>query len=196
VGQIMGLEAVVGDIRAKGQKEADKIREETRGQVRQILDASQEKVVKIKTGVEESIEKQVRHLESQELSAANLVVKRERLNAQKALLDDVYQKTLESLKGLPDSFHREALRSLLSKARQEIPDGIVHCNVRDMQALKDIIAKEQEFKGYTAGNVNDIEGGVVVESRDGTLQIDFSYRTFLDQVWETGLKDASDILFG
>jgi V/A-type H+/Na+-transporting ATPase subunit E len=191
----MGLESVIEDIRAKGQKEADKIREETRGQVRQILDTSQEKVEKIKTGAEESVEKQVRHLESQELSAANLVVKRERLNAQKALLDEVYQKTLESLKGLPDSFHREALKSLLSKARREIPEGIVHCNARDMQALKDIIAKENEFKGYTAGNVKDIEGGVVVESRDGTLQIDFSYRTFLNQVWETGLKDASDILF-
>jgi len=192
----MGLEAVVGEIRVKGQKEAEKIREETRGQVRQILETSQEKVEKIKTGVEESIEKQVRHLESQVLSAANLVVKRERLNAQKALLDDVYEKTLESLKGLPDSFHREALRSLLLKARQEIPEGIVHCNARDMQALEDIIAKEQELKGYTAGGVKDIEGGVIVESRDGTLQIDFSYRTFLNQVWETGLKDASDILFG
>ena len=109
----MGLEAVIGDIRAKGQKEAEKIRDETRGQVREILDASQEKVEKIKTGVEESIEKQVRHLESQEISAANLVVKRERLNAQKGLLDDVYQRTLESLKGLPESFHREALRLLL-----------------------------------------------------------------------------------
>jgi V/A-type H+/Na+-transporting ATPase subunit E len=192
----MGLEAVVGEIRAKGQKEAEKIREETRGQVRQILDASQEKVEKIKTGAEDSVEKQILHLESQELSAANLVVKRERLNAQKSLLDEVYRKTLESLKGLPDSFHREALRSLLSKAKKEIPDGIVHCNARDMQALKDIIAKEPEFKGYTAGSVKEIEGGVIVESIDGTLQIDFSYRTFLSQVWETGLKDASDILFG
>jgi V/A-type H+-transporting ATPase subunit E len=41
----------------------------------------------------------------------------------------------------------------------------------------------------------DIEGGVIIESNDRTLQIDLSYRTFLDCVWETGLKDASDILF-
>ena len=40
-----------------------------------------------------------------------------------------------------------------------------------------------------------MEGGIIVESRDGTLQIDLSYRTFLNQVWETGLKNASDILF-
>jgi len=43
--------------------------------------------------------------------------------------------------------------------------------------------------------VVDIEGGVIIESKDRTLQIDMSYRTFLDGVWETGLKDASDILF-
>jgi V/A-type H+-transporting ATPase subunit E len=36
----------------------------------------------------------------------------------------------------------------------------------------------------------------MVESKDGTLQLDLSYRTFLNMVWETGLKDASDILFG
>jgi hypothetical protein len=40
-----------------------------------------------------------------------------------------------------------------------------------------------------------IEGGVIIESKDSSLQIDLSYRTFLDRVWETGLKDASDILF-
>lgn len=43
--------------------------------------------------------------------------------------------------------------------------------------------------------MKDIEGGVIIESNDGTLQIDMSYRTFLDNVWEKGLKDASDILF-
>jgi V/A-type H+-transporting ATPase subunit E len=168
---MLGLEAVVSEIRAKGQKEADKIREETRGQVRQILEASQERAEKIKLGVEESVTKQIGHLESQELSAANLIVKRERLNAQKALLDEVYKKTLGSLKDLPDSFHREALRSLLSKARQQIPEGIVHCNARDVQALKDIIAKESDFKGYTAGDVKDIEGGVIVESAAEPIQV-------------------------
>jgi len=41
----------------------------------------------------------------------------------------------------------------------------------------------------------EIPGGIVVESTDGDLQIDYSYRTFLDEIWESALKDASDILF-
>jgi V/A-type H+/Na+-transporting ATPase subunit E len=192
----MGLEAVVGDIRAKGQKEADAIREDTKAEVNGILNASQVQAEKIKLAVEEAVSKQVKHIESQELSAANLVVKRERLNTQKALLDEVYQKALDSVQKLPDSFHREAIKSLLSDAKKQIPEGIVHCNARDMKALKELIAQENVFKGYSVGNEAEIEGGVMVESKDGTLQLDLSYRTFLNMVWETGLKDASDILFG
>jgi V/A-type H+-transporting ATPase subunit E len=191
----MGLEAVVGEIRAKGQKEAAVIREQTRKDVEYILSGSQEKASKIKLAAEESIEKQVRHIESQEVSAANLLVKRNLLNTQKALLDETYQNALESLNKLPDSFHREAIRALLSDATQQISKGVVHCNARDMPALKEIIAQKGEFLGYSPGNVKDIEGGVIIESNDGTLQIDMSYRTFLDNVWEKGLKDASDILF-
>jgi V/A-type H+/Na+-transporting ATPase subunit E len=192
----MGLEAVVGDIRAKGQKEADAIREETKAEVNGILNASQVQAEKVKLAVEEAVSKQVKHIESQELSAANLVVKRERLNTQKALLDEVYQSALDSVQKLPDSFHREAIKSLLSDAKKQIPEGIVHCNARDMKVLKELIAQENVFKGYSVGNEVEIEGGVMVESKDGSLQLDLSYRTFLNQVWETGLKDASDILFG
>ncbi|MEI6293750.1 MAG: V-type ATP synthase subunit E family protein [Methanomicrobiales archaeon] len=192
----MGLEAVVGDIRAKGQKEADAIREETKAEVNGILNASQVQAEKVKLAVEETVSKQVKHIESQELSAANLVVKRERLNTQKALLDEVYQSALDSVQKLPDSFHREAIKSLLSDAKKQIPEGIVHCNARDMKVLKELIAQENVFKGYSVGNEVEIEGGVMVESKDGSLQLDLSYRTFLNQVWETGLKDASDILFG
>jgi len=191
----MGLEAVVGEIRAKGQKEAAAIREQTRKDVEYILSGSQEKASKIKLAAEESIEKQVRHIESQEVSAANLLVKRNLLNTQKALLDETYQDALESLSKLPDSFHRDAIRALLSDATQQISKGIVHCNARDMPALKEIIAQKGEFSGYSPGNVKDIEGGVIIESNDSTLQINMSYRTFLDSVWEKGLKDASDILF-
>jgi V/A-type H+-transporting ATPase subunit E len=191
----MGLEAVVGEIRVKGQKEAETRREQTRQEVERILSAQQEKAVKIKLAAEESIDKQVRHIESQEVSAANLLVKRELLNTQKGLLDEVYEKALEALRMLPDNVHKEAIRSLLSDAKQQIPEGVVHSNARDMPALKEIIAQKSEFAGYSPGKNVDIEGGIIVESRDGTLQIDLSYRTFLDQVWETGLKNASDILF-
>lgn len=192
----MGLEVVIEEIRAKGQKEAEEIRQEGRQEATQILKAAQEKAEKIKLNAESDVEKQISHLENQEVSAANLVVKRKQLNAQKELLDRVYESVLTSISGLPRDFHRDALEKVLQKAKEEIARGTVHCNERDMPALKEILAQDPGFKGYSTGKVQNIEGGVIVESEDGELQLDYSYRTFLDEVWETGLKDASGILFG
>jgi V/A-type H+-transporting ATPase subunit E len=192
----MGLDVVIEEIRAKGQREAGEIRLEGQNEGTQILKAAQEKAEKIKMDVESDVEKQISHLMNQEISAANLVVKRLQLNTQKELLDQVYQNALSSISRLPEDFHREALKLVLGKAVKEIPRGIVHCNERDMPALKQLLAQDPGLKGYSTGKTQKIEGGVIVESEDGELQIDYSYATFLEQVWETGLKDASAILFG
>jgi V/A-type H+-transporting ATPase subunit E len=192
----MGLEAVVGEIRDKGEREVERIRKETKDEVTRILLSAQERAEKIKMAAEDEVIRQVRHLQSQEVSAANLVVKRKLLNTEKELLDQVYRKTLGSIGQLPEGFHRDVLKKLLVQAKSEVPEGIVHCNARDMPSLKQLIDAESAFRGYMAGNVVDIDGGITVESTDGELQLDLSYRTFLDIVWETGLKDASDILFG
>jgi V/A-type H+-transporting ATPase subunit E len=191
----MGLELVVNEIREKGQKEAAAIRQETAAEVEKILNAAQTRAEKIKMAANEEVEKQMAHIQSQEISAANLVVKRDLLNAQKSLLDQVYQSTLSSVSNLPDSFHKETMLKLLKKAKTEIPEGIVHSNQRDLAALKEILSKDPEFSAYSTGEPVEIEGGIILESRDGELQIDYSYRNFLDIVWEARLKDASDILF-
>jgi V/A-type H+/Na+-transporting ATPase subunit E len=191
----MGLEVVIEDIRDKGKKEADRIRNETHTEVSSILKAAQEKAERIKLAADQDVEKQTSHIMNQESSAANLVVKRQLLNTQKELLDKVYSSALSRIAILPEDFHREALKNLLIKAKAGIPEGIVHSNQRDNAILNQILSSDTSFKGYTKGNPVEIEGGIVIESKDGELQIDYSYRTFLNGVWETGLKDASGILF-
>lgn len=191
----MGLEVVIEEIRDKGKKEADQIRRETQAEVGSILKAAQEKAERIKLAADKDVEKQTSHITSQEASAANLVVKRELLNTQKDLLDNVYSAALSRIANLPEDFHREAMKTLLAKAKAEIPEGIVHCKRRDSENLSRILSSDTSLKGYTQGDPADIEGGVVIESKNGELQIDYSYRTFLNSVWETGLKDASGILF-
>jgi len=191
----MGLEAVVEEIRGKGRAEADAIRNGSKQEVDAILAAANKRVAEIKSTAETETSKQAAHIVNMEASAANLLVKREQLNAQKDLLDQVYRTTLAEIAKLPASFHKEAIRRLLSVVAEEIPKGTIHCNVRDTPALKALIAENKEFSGFAIGAPVDIEGGVIVEGEGGGLQIDYSYRTFLSKVWESGLKDASDILF-
>lgn len=191
----MGLEAVVEEIRGKGKTEADAIRAESKKETDAILTAANKRVAEIKLGAETEAAKQAAHIMSMEASAANLLVKREQLNAQKDLLDQVYQATLGEIAKLPESFHKEALKKLLAEATKEISRGIIRCNARDVPAAKALIAANKEFAGFTLGAPIDIEGGIIVEGEGGGLKIDYSYRTFLSRVWESGLKDASDILF-
>ena len=192
----MGLEAVVEEIREKGKKEAEKIRAESKQDTDKILAAAGKRSGDIKLAAEAESAKQTAHIIDQEASAANLLVKRELLNTQKALLDKVYETVLIEIAGLPESFHREAIKKLLTEAQKEISQGKIYYNKRDLAAVKAVISETPEFAKFKVGTPVDIDWGVLVEGEGGELQIDYSYRTFLAKVWESGLKDASDILFG
>ncbi len=192
----MGLEAVVVEIREKGKDEAVRIQSESKQDIEKILAAAQKRVEEIKHAAETESEKKTVHLIGQDVSAANLLGKREILNSQKALLDEVYEATRKEIAGLPESFHREAINTLLTEAKKEISKGKIYCNARDMAAAKVILAENLEFAGFKLGEPVNIDGGVIIEGEGAALQIDYSYRTFLAKVWESGLKDASDILFG
>ncbi|MDP3395282.1 MAG: V-type ATP synthase subunit E family protein [Methanoregula sp.] len=191
----MGLEAVVEEIREKGRSEAARIQAESKQEIEKILVVAQKRVEEIKLAAETESGKKAAHIIGQDVSAANLLGKREILNSQKALLDEVYEATRKEIAGLPESFHREAIKKLLTEAKKEISKGKVYCNARDVAAAKAIIAENPDFAGFKMGDPVNIDGGVLIEGEGAALQIDYSYRTFLAKVWESGLKDASDILF-
>jgi len=191
----IGLDKLVKDIREKAKAEAEKLNAEAKADSDRILAAAAKKAETIKLTAEDEVKKQSGHIVSQDVSAANLLVKREILNTQKALLDQVYESTRKEIAALPASFHKDALKKLLTEAKKEIPAGTIFCNARDLAAAQALVA-EAEFSKFKVGAPVDIDGGILIEGEGAALQIDYSYRTFQAKVWESGLKDASDILFG
>lgn len=191
----MGLEAVIGEIQQKGRTEADRIRHEGLMESERILRDAQRRAGEIKLQAEHDVDRQVEHILAQETSSANLVTKRATLNAEKDLLDQVYAAALAAIRREPPSFHERALRNLLATAKAEIGGGRVRVNRDDLSILETLL-KEPAFAGFSAGPPAEIEGGLVAESSDGAFQVDHSYRTYLNHVWESSLRDASDLLFG
>jgi V/A-type H+-transporting ATPase subunit E len=191
----MELEAVALDIRDKAKRDTLAIQEETQKETERILSLAQERAGEIRLGTEGDVNRQAARMADLEISSANLAVKRMLLNTQKDLLDQVYRATLDAIGRLPESFRRDTIKNLLARAKKEIHEGSVFCSERDNPALKGILSSGSEFSGFRYGGSVDIPGGIIVESANGQLKIDYSYRTFLDRVWEAGLKDASDILF-
>lgn len=192
----MALDAVVSEIRNKGIKEAEAIKADGKAEADVILAEAQENVIAIKTAAEEEANRQADYIVNQEVAAANLAVKREVLNAQKAVLDEVYAEVVAAIAALPADFHKKAVRELCKLAAKELGEGVFYCNERDVPALEDALSSLKTLSGFSLAGTKDISGGIIAESGDGTLQLDFSYPTFIAEVWETGLKDASEVLFG
>lgn len=191
----MGLEAVVQEIQQKGRTEADRIRHEGVIESERILRDAQQRSDEIKLQAEADVTRQVEHVLAQETSSANLVTKRATLNAEKELLDQVYTAALAAIRKEPPAFHERALRNLLATAKEEIGGGRVRVNRADLSILENLVG-DPEFASFTVGSPVEIEGGLIAESLDGAFQVDHSYRTYLDRVWESSLKNASDLLFG
>ena len=146
-------------------------------------------------GVDEELEKQVSHILNQEISAANLGAKRLLLTVQKELFEQVKEKTLSSILAKPESFQRGALERLLLQAAKEIREGSISASERQLPLVKEIVGRRPELAGLRPGEPRAIEGGIIAESRDGHLKIEYSYRSILEKVWAEKLKEVSDVLF-
>ncbi len=191
----MGLESVIEDIQRKGEREREAISAASAAEERQILDEAQKRVDARRTEAEGEVFRVIQRMEDLEISSANLAVKRALLNAQKEVLDQVHAAALQAILGLPEGFHRQILEKLLQQAALEIRSGVVTCRARDTGVVKDLIAANPALSGYRIGPPGEIDGGVVVDSADGNVKIDLTYRSFLDAIWEKELKAASDLLF-
>ncbi len=183
----MGLEAIVEEILAKGRAEAEKIEEETSLEVSKIIADAEAAASKLKTAKEAAVRKEIDRLRQQELSSANLEVKKAKLNARKEILDEVYEATKDAVQKLPAEKNLTLLKSIIEK--NEKNNAKIYSRNKDKQTVKKIT--ELEYKGEI-----DCIGGVVIENAEGTEVLDFKYDTILGDVTEQSLKHVSDILFG
>lgn len=182
----MGLDAIVEEIKAKGRAEADKINQETSLEVSKIIADARAGAAKLKAAKEETLKKELERLKQQELSSANLEVKKAKLNARKEILDLVYEDARESISKLPEQMNQKILRSIIEK--NESGNSKIYSRSKD----KSIVT--QMTKLEYAGEIDCI-GGVVIENNDGSVVLDFKYDMILKNVSEQSLKQVSDILF-
>ncbi len=183
----MGLEAIVEEIKAKGKAEADKISKEAKKEASQIIADAQSRAEKITETKTEAVAAEIERLKQQELSSANLEVKRELLNARKEVLDLVYEKAEDKISKFPPEKNEELLKAIIEK--NEAGNSKIYSRSEDKAAVKKLTKLKH------AGEIDCI-GGVVIENEDGTIYLDFKYDTILKDASEKSLKQVSDILFG
>ena len=183
----MGLDAIVQEIKAKGKAQAQNITGEADKEAARITAEAQIQAEKIKAAKVEAARKEIDRLRQQELSSANLEVKRSILNARKEVLDEVAQNAKEAVLKLPADKNKALLQSIIAK--NQVNNSKIYSNEKDKAIVKKLTKLEY------AGEINCI-GGVVIENAQSTEYLDFKYETILKNVSEQSLKQVSDILFG
>jgi len=127
-------------------------------------------------------------MRQRELSSAKLDVKKAKLNAEKDVLGEVRADYVKRLAALPREKKVDIINQLIGLARKEIPAGKIYTNAADADLVKG--------SGYEYGGNIKCAGGIVVTSSDGSVNLDYTFDSILEDVWNASMKPVADILFG
>ncbi len=185
----MALDKVVGDIMESARKDADQIIQAAEKEREASASEARKKAERAQKEKQKQLEEALRRLKQQEVSSAELEAKRIILNARKETLDVVFQDTLQKLSKLSDQDRSRIYGRILSKAVNVIPDARVYCPKGDSK----LVARAP---GIRSVEETDMEPGLILESGDGMVRLDYRFKTVLEGIWEKELKNVSNALFG
>lgn len=180
----MGLEVVVKDVLARGEEEANRIRQEGTDEANAIIGGAENTARQILEERRGQAVQQIERRKNREISSAHLEVKRAILNAKKELLDNVYNEALGALAALSESERETIIKKLLES---HTDSKRVFSNKSDESIVRRITQLEY-------GGTILCSGGIVLENEDGTVIHDLTFDTLLRSVRETSLKQLLEIL--
>ena len=109
----MALQKILSQVEKTGQKQVEDIRKSTNSEVESRLSEAREKGKAISEEIANEAKRQIEQLEQQEIPAAELEVKRNRLDAQRRALEETRQKVHTKLGKLGKSDLEKVYLSLI-----------------------------------------------------------------------------------
>jgi V/A-type H+/Na+-transporting ATPase subunit E len=181
----MGFE----DLKEKVLKDAKKEEERILKDAKTQADLLKSQIVKEVSIYEEESDKKVNQkikmMEVKILASSALEVKKKNLSIKESLIKESFDTAINKIdKKLTLPARKKLINNLLKKAEKEIEIGIVFCNAKDKKLIESKKLKEI-----------DILGGVIVENKEGTVRIDYSFETLIDEIKEKNIAEINNILF-
>ncbi len=184
----MALDKVVEEILESARKEADGLVQTAENERRSILQRAEEDVAGKRQAQERQTEEAIKRLRQQELSSAELEAKRILLNARKEMLDKTFAEVMKDLTSLKDEEKSRLYRIIVEKGAKALPNARIYCPRGEARLLP---------KGTNVAIIEaDMPTGLILESMDGQVRLDYTFKTTLVDIWEKELKSVSNILFG
>ena len=184
----MALDKVVEEILESARKEADGLVQAAEKERQSVLQQAEESIAGKKAAQKKQTEEAIRRLRQQEISSAELEAKRVVINARKEMLDKTFNEVVATLSNLKEADKARLYRAIIAEGRKALPNPRVYCPRGEAR----LVPAESVDKIVEA----DIPAGLILESADGQVRMDFTFKTILESIWEKELKSVSAILFG
>lgn len=185
----MGLEEVSKDILRKINSEINAIKKAGKKEVDSILNNAKEEVKKLRKARDLEVSRMSQNIKKKEEAYASLQAKKIELNVKKQVLEDVYAKVLDKIKNISGKEREGLLKELIKKAKQEIDAKYIYSNEQDKGIVKKLA------RGLTYGGTIDCIGGVVLETEDHLIGVDYTFESIFEQVKDKTLNEVSKKLF-
>lgn len=184
----MALDKVANDILENARKEADQRVQEAEKERTKILQEADQRIDKARRSEEKELQDGLMRMRRQELSSAELEAKKIVLNKRKDVLNRAFE---EMLKELSTMDHKE--KSALYK--KIVADGkktIHRPKVFIPKGEADLLAG---LRGCESLTEIDMGSGLILENEDGTVRLDYRFKTILESIWDRDMKSISNMLF-
>jgi V/A-type H+-transporting ATPase subunit E len=185
----MALDNVIKAILDDGKKEVVRILSEGKDERNQAIKEARAEAIDIRKERNEEAERYTARLKTQEIARAEIDSKKLVLKAQKDALDNIYD---SALKELGERWSGALIENSLKQNSQDVMDALVYSNERDRTTVEKLLST---YGGKFGGTI-DCVGGIIIESKDRTVRIDYRLETVLKDIWDESVTDIASILWG
>ncbi|MBI2143242.1 hypothetical protein HYU20_02770 [Candidatus Woesearchaeota archaeon] len=184
----MGLEKVKEEILEKARKDASEVVDAAKAEAKAIIRNAEKQMQDYQKLVEEEEERTADLMKRREVASAELELQKKLLSAKNELIEGVFGQAGKKLRLRNDKSREADVKALLKAASGEMDVAAVQCNSRDSRFL--------EGSALKVVKSDSMLGGIIAESPDGKLRVDYSYETLLGQARVKVLGDVARKLFG
>ena len=185
----MALANVTQEISRSADEKAAALKAEADAEVARIQADADRKIAELKEKEEKMTADEIERLNRQEMSSAELESKKLVLAKKKEIMSKVYDETLSGLENASAEVKLAQYKNMVEKAKKIIDNPKALMSEDDSFSAADLGVS-------SVGTDSRIKGGLILQSEDGTVEVDMQYSTLLQEIWSEQIKAVSDILFG
>ncbi len=182
----MALEHVKQEIIAHAETEAKKFFADAMAQAKKEMDAAHQLLDVFDAELQESLKKELDVLEKKYYAHMKLAAKKIILQQQKELVDALFHDLCEHLQQLPKAEKKKLLTSLFAAAKKQCAIRKVYCASSDVVLVKTL---------FSSVEPKNIIGGIIVENKEETFLLDYSFDSIITLLREQKLKEVTALLF-